>query len=398
MTEPGRVDRGSRPEPSGPKKKKGVDSDAFKEMMKVGKVRETDPEEKKKKKSQAEAEEEAKTQQAEPPLKQGLGGPGPAEPPLGGAEFKPPPSKTPGEAPPSAPAPPSQPPPFFPPASDEGEEPSTGAITPKKRTEATQAPQPTTKKKEAEKKDKKKEEVVLPTEAPKKEVKTPLTAKKGVKGIEKGDEKQTDAFFAQMGAAPPTPEEEKKAAEELQAPPPVLPEGAWEAGTKEPEKKDQKITQVEGEQGLQSEMQLGAGAAPPAAAAPAPVTSPFANLPPQIQAIFEKMVGVMTVMDAGGIKETTINLTASQYEKSIFYGTQIVLTEFSTAPKEFNIEMIGNQRAMDLVGTNSNELVAAFAAGNYNFKVHRVDTSIAPSRATAKKEAQKVKRKKEGGK
>ncbi len=59
MADLGKVEGGKLgPGPEGPKRKKSSEPDRFREMMKSGKVRETDPEEQRKRKSQAEREEE----------------------------------------------------------------------------------------------------------------------------------------------------------------------------------------------------------------------------------------------------------------------------------------------------------------------------------------------------
>ena len=131
---------------------------------------------------------------------------------------------------------------------------------------------------------------------------------------------------------------------------------------------------------------------------PPPSTVPFANLPPQLAQLFERMVGVMTVMQHSGIKETTITLDNPQFAKSVFFGSQIVITEYSSAPLEYNIELCGNQQAVDLMGANANELVAAFEVGKYNFKMHRLDLSQQVSIAEVRRrDMEKVKRKKREG-
>jgi hypothetical protein len=80
-------------------------------------------------------------------------------------------------------------------------------------------------------------------------------------------------------------------------------------------------------------------------------------------------------------------LTSDQFKASPFYGTQIIVREFSTAPKQFNIEMrVPNQVARQ-IEANYNELVAAFSAGKYNFKVNLLQWSV----LTGKDEGEKKK-------
>jgi hypothetical protein len=115
---------------------------------------------------------------------------------------------------------------------------------------------------------------------------------------------------------------------------------------------------------------LGAAAPPP----PPEVLPPYANLHPQVMEIFDRMVGVMTVMSMSGMTETVITLNAPQFASSVFFGSQIIIQEFSTAPQSFNIQLNGTPQAVALFQGNANDLVAAFQAGNYNFRVNRLET------------------------
>jgi len=126
--------------------------------------------------------------------------------------------------------------------------------------------------------------------------------------------------------------------------------------------------------------------------------SPYAQLPPHVMALFERMVGVMTVMHAAGVTETSINLSNPQFAKSPFFGSEIVIREYATAPKEFNIEMLGTQQSADLFSGHKQELLAAFQHGNYNFKVNRIDVGYIPEKKEERvRKEQKVRRKQTGG-
>ncbi len=103
----------------------------------------------------------------------------------------------------------------------------------------------------------------------------------------------------------------------------------------------------------------------------------------------------MTVMNTTGVTKTTINLDNPKFANSVFYGAQIVISEFSTAPKAYNIQLLGNQQAVALFTNNAQELVAAFQAGNYTFKVNRIDTGyLTGAPEERKRETRRVKRKK----
>src|SRR5581483_6323643 len=112
---------------------------------------------------------------------------------------------------------------------------------------------------------------------------------------------------------------------------------------------------------------------PPAAPAPESLP-PYALLNPQIQEMFDRMVGVMTVMTQSGMTETTFTLNSPQFASSVFFGTQIIIQEFSTAPQAFNIQINGAPQAIGLLQNNADELMAAFQAGNYGFRVNRLET------------------------
>ncbi|NGX39493.1 MAG: hypothetical protein KR126chlam1_00822 [Chlamydiae bacterium] len=381
----------NRPEPSSPKKKKGTDSKAFKEMMKVGKVRETDPEEQRKRKRPSESEEEQQAAQTTPLPRQGLdeelAEPSPYEPTSVPKEREIPTTE-------GAPRPPLTAPP---PTSAEGVEgtPSTTAPT-EKPSEPTQAKKaaPPKAKKRAEKLKKEKEAPPLPVKGAKKEALAETAAK------QKKVEESKEAFFQQMTPAQKKEIEEKGEGQKpvTEGAPSTLPPGAWEAI--QPDEKEAKVKEKETEETLISAPRTDAElptAQPTAITEPLPpLAAPFANLHPQVVQLFERMVGVMTVMHESGITETTINLDNPQYANSRFFGAQIVIREFSTAPKVFNIELRGNDEATTLFSANAQELVAAFQGANYNFTVGRVDTSYLPSEM--RKKAQRVTRKKGKGK
>ena len=89
--------------------------------------------------------------------------------------------------------------------------------------------------------------------------------------------------------------------------------------------------------------------------------------------IFDRMVGVMTVMSMSGITETVITLNTPQFASSVFFGSQIIIQEYSTAPQAYNIQLNGSPQAVALFQGNADDLMAAFQAGNYNFRVNRLE-------------------------
>lgn len=120
--------------------------------------------------------------------------------------------------------------------------------------------------------------------------------------------------------------------------------------------------------------------------APGPESLPsYAHLNPQIQEMFDRMVGVMTVMTQSGMTETTFTLNSPQFASSVFFGTQIIIQEFSTAPQAFNIQINGTPQAVGLIQNSADDLMAAFQAGNYGFRVNRFETGYLGGRPLIKR-------------
>jgi hypothetical protein len=114
----------------------------------------------------------------------------------------------------------------------------------------------------------------------------------------------------------------------------------------------------------------------PLAETPPSTVPPYFHMTPAVFELFEKMSGVMTVMTTTDVSETVITLNNPDYASSPFFGTQITISEYSTAPKQFNIELAGSPEAVAIFQENVDDLMAAFQGGNYNFKVNRFETRV----------------------
>ncbi len=368
------------PEPT-KKEKASTDPDKFKEMMKVEKVREVDPEEQKKRKRPEEAEEEKK-EEAEPI--EGAPAPTPTEQKVffsgdkqkvssvssSKTGFLPPSEQGPAAAAPPQAAPPSPP------------EQGTQATPSSEQMQNRNAP---TEKQPAAQPGQKQPARTLPshTHEPGQRTAPPRPLPQKEKPLkEPGAAPQRPLrgeslaeLHKKRGESPPkAPEKaEEEAAAEVQppplSPPPSAPEPIDQAKKRE---EKQAISSVSTEMGAPQPGIPMAAETPPAAPPP-----PYTYLHPQVLDLFERMAGVITVMTSSGITETTIQLTAPQFASSIFFGAQIIIQEFSTAPRAFNIQLVGTPQAVSLFQSNADDLMAAFQNGNYNFKVNRLDTRIA---------------------
>lgn len=109
-----------------------------------------------------------------------------------------------------------------------------------------------------------------------------------------------------------------------------------------------------------------------AAASPLNIDPPSA----QVMQLFHKLAEALTYTHIEGIQETTLFLDEAAFSSSFFQGAKITITEYSTAPKVFNIHFTADARALSIFEAHAAELINAFKNGNFAFEVHRIDTSL----------------------
>ena len=111
------------------------------------------------------------------------------------------------------------------------------------------------------------------------------------------------------------------------------------------------------------------------AAQPLPVYTTFS---PAVLEMYEKMISTISVLqESSGERKTTITLSSPNFSSSAFYGAEIVIEEdLHLAPGQYNIKLIGSPEAVSLFQAKSDDLLAAFKTGGYNFKVQRLETEI----------------------
>lgn len=104
----------------------------------------------------------------------------------------------------------------------------------------------------------------------------------------------------------------------------------------------------------------------------------YTTFSPAVLEMFDKMVGTISVLqESSGERKTTITLTSPNFASSAFYGAEIVIEEdLHLAPGQYNIRLVGSPEAVSLFQAKSDDLLAAFQSGNYNFKVQRLETAI----------------------
>ncbi len=96
----------------------------------------------------------------------------------------------------------------------------------------------------------------------------------------------------------------------------------------------------------------------------------------EMLALFEKMTSQIFIMQTNGINETTINLNTPEFASSRFFGAQIVIKEFSTAPLAFNIEFLGSPQNSLYFEQNIASLRAAFSGEDRKYSIHRIESRL----------------------
>ena len=204
-------------------------------------------------------------------------------------------------------------------------------------------------------------------------------------GAEMRSKEEASAVLQQMGKGKETmsltqQQAEALAAQAAKGPAPAVPAlTASEGGSEGDLGKKKKEAQSEissGNLGMPTPQMIISGETPLAPTPPPPYT----GMSSQVLDLYERMVGVMTIMTDSKMTETVITLNAPKFASSVFYGTQIIIQEYASAPKAFNIQLNGNPQAVALFQGNADDLMAAFQYGNYNFRVNRMDTGYLSDR------------------
>ncbi|NNM43417.1 MAG: hypothetical protein HKM07_03660 [Chlamydiae bacterium] len=321
---------GANPTPPPPERKETSSPDRFQEHMRKDKVRETDPEEQSKRKKPQEAEEEKKAEETQKKEITSKKQETEAEVAL---SFS---VKTTGVSKPSREL--------------------QGEATSAPEKEGPQIEKPLPKKVEGKEKT---------------EEKAPLSIPSELKPIESVTQ-ASQAPSANLGAqtrVPPVAKEAPAPVEEKVEKPTVAAGGPKEPVL--PERAKIKEKTVSFETALAS-----LSTSSPVQTSEPKVTKAYANFTAQMLDIFERMVGVMTVLKSSGMTQTTIHLTGPQFASSIFNGCQITIQEFSSAPKSFNIQFVGSPQAVQAFEAKIPMINTAFSTGNYDFKVNRLEANL----------------------
>ncbi len=105
--------------------------------------------------------------------------------------------------------------------------------------------------------------------------------------------------------------------------------------------------------------------------------SKTSGIPEVVQDFFDKLVDWMQHVDNDGIKKTTLILNRDP--SSIFSGTKITLTEYSSAPKIFNLHLSSSPEAVKLFQAHAQALINAIHHKDNDFDIHRIEADLLSS-------------------
>ena len=92
--------------------------------------------------------------------------------------------------------------------------------------------------------------------------------------------------------------------------------------------------------------------------------------------LLDKLSATLVHMQQEGVHTTTLFLEGDPFSTSLFAGSCVTITEYSTAPKLFNVHFSASPAAVQLLQAHAGELVAAFSKEKFGFAIHRVETEL----------------------
>jgi len=96
----------------------------------------------------------------------------------------------------------------------------------------------------------------------------------------------------------------------------------------------------------------------------------------QVMQLYNKLVDKLFFIHQNGIQETTLLLEGEGLSSSVFQGTKITITEYSTAPKVFNIKIATTAEALSYFEGHASSLLNALQKGKFGFSVYQLDTEL----------------------
>ena len=93
------------------------------------------------------------------------------------------------------------------------------------------------------------------------------------------------------------------------------------------------------------------------------------QLNPEIVPMLEHMIGTLLQFSNKGISETQIILNNKQFENSRFYNSKIIFEKYAIAPNSYNIKLTGSQEAVSIFNENIEGLYKKLAQADLEFEI-----------------------------
>lgn len=94
----------------------------------------------------------------------------------------------------------------------------------------------------------------------------------------------------------------------------------------------------------------------------------------QVSQVFEKLIRKLIAVNESGVQKTSFFIGGEA--SSLFRGAKITITEFSTAPKVFNVYFEANEQALSLFRDHAGNLLTHLNEGPFGFSIHRLETGL----------------------
>lgn len=96
----------------------------------------------------------------------------------------------------------------------------------------------------------------------------------------------------------------------------------------------------------------------------------------QVSQLYSHLVDKLVYSHENGINETTFFLDDDAFASSILKGAKITLTEYSTAPKIFNIQFAADPAALAYFQPHAAEMQRTLNNSRFDFTINRIDAML----------------------
>lgn len=107
-----------------------------------------------------------------------------------------------------------------------------------------------------------------------------------------------------------------------------------------------------------------------------PALSPLSHCPPAVEELFLRTCSEMLHMESTNSTKTILSLQSQAFQDSPFFGGEVVIEEFSTAPHLFNVSIYVQAQAEAVIQTHAAEFMRFIQEGDFSFGIHRLETAL----------------------